>query len=168
MIKLLLSISLLLLVSNIQAEALYRSIDGNGNVHYSDVPLENAADVEKIKGLAEPASEDSLPFEMRRASSKFPITLYVADGCGSGCNLGREYLKKRGIPYAEKKLVTPEEIEVFKKNSGSNQVPVMHIGNDWLTGYLETSWSQALDTAGYPKNAPYVPKPAPPAEKPKN
>jgi glutaredoxin len=171
MTKLLLSITLLFLASNAQSAAFYRSIDENGNVQYSDVPQKNAADVEKLNTSGQPADEDTMPFETRRANSKFPVTLYVADNCGTGCTQGREYLKKRGIPYTEKKLVTPAEIETFKKDSGSDQVPVMHIGNDWLTGYLELSWSQALDAAGYPKNAPYnahIPvKTDSPAEKPK-
>ena len=168
MLKLLLSISLLFLGSNVQAADLYRSIDENGKVHYSDIPLNNAADVEKIKGPGEPAVDDELPFETRRANSKFPVTLYVADSCGSACNEAREYLQKRGIPFTEKKLVKQEEIDAFKKDSGSDIVPVMHIGKDWISGYLESVWSQALDTAGYPKNAPYRPKAAPPAEKPAN
>ena len=167
MIKLLLSVTLLLLVTNIQAEGFYRSIDENGKVHYSDTPLNNAADVEKIKGSAEPSAEDSQPYEMRRASSKFPVTLYFADGCGSACDQAREYLKKRGIPVTEKKLVTVEDIDAFKKATGADQVPAMHICTNWLTGFSEIVWSQALDTAGYPKNAPYIPKTTPPAEKPK-
>lgn len=168
MIKLLLSITLMLLVSNSQAEGFYRSIDENGNVHYSDTPLNNAADVEKIKGSADPSAEDSQPFEMRRASSKFPITLYVAESCGDGCSQARDLLKKRGIPFTTKNLITQEDIESFKKESGGYLVPAMHIGKDWVIGFIEGRWNSALNTAGYPKNAPYVPKTTPPTEKPKN
>ncbi len=155
MTKLIFSITLLFLVSSAHSAAFYRSIDENGNVQYSDIPQKNAADVEKISTTGQPDEDDTLPFETRRANSKFPVTLYVADNCGTGCTQGREYLKKRGIPFTEKKLVTPAEIEAFKKDSGSDQVPVMHIGTDWLIGYLELTWGQALDAAGYPKNAPY-------------
>lgn len=158
----------LLLVSNIQADTFYRSIDENGNVHYGDTPLKNAADVEKIKGSPEPSAEDSQPFEMRRATSKFPITLYVAGSCGDGCNQARELLKKRGIPFAEKNVVTQEDLESFKKESGGNFVPAMHIGKNWVVGFMESTWTSALDTAGYPKNAPYIPKSAPTTDKPKN
>jgi hypothetical protein len=168
MSKLLFSITLLLLVSNVQAGALYRSIDENGNVQYSDKPVPDAADTEKLNASFEPAQDDALPFEARRANSKFPVTLYVADSCGSSCTQGRDYLTKRGIPFTEKKLVTADDIEAFKKDSGGNQVPVMHIGTNWLTGFMESSWRLALDDAGYPKNAPYIAKTTPSAEKPKN
>jgi glutaredoxin len=166
--KLFLLITLLILASNVQAGALYRSIDENGNVQYSDKPVPNAADTERLNATFEPAQDDSLPFEARRANSKFPVTLYVADSCGSGCTQARDYLTKRGIPFTEKKLVTMEDIEAFKKDSGGNQIPVMHIGTNWLTGFMESSWRLVLDDAGYPKNAPYAPKSTPPADKQKN
>jgi hypothetical protein len=167
MIKLFISFALLIFVSNVQAGALYRSIDENGNVQYSDKPIPDAADTEKLNASFEPVAEDSLPFETRRANSKFPVTLYVADSCGSGCTEARDYLIKRGIPFTEKKLVTADDIEAFRKDSGGNQIPVMHLGTKWLTGFMESTWRLALDDAGYPKNAPYIRKVTPPAEKPK-
>jgi glutaredoxin len=169
--KLFLLASLIILASNAQAGSLYRSIDENGNVHYSDKPVPNAADTEKLNSMFEPVQDDTLSFETRRANAKFPVTLYVADSCGSGCTQARDYLSKRGIPFTEKKLVTQDDIEAFKKDSGGNQIPVMHIGTNWLTGFMESSWRLALDDAGYPQNAPYGSQPsaksAPSADKPK-
>jgi glutaredoxin len=153
--KLFLLITLLLLAGNAQAETYYRSIDGNGKVQYGDAPAKDAADTEKLNSMSVPSGDDSLPFETRRANAKFPVTLYVADSCGDGCTQAQEYLKKRGIPYTENKLVTAEDIAAFKKASGNDQIPVMHIGADWLIGFLESRWAQALDVAGYPKSAPY-------------
>jgi hypothetical protein len=169
--KLFLLVPLLILASNVEAGALYRSIDENGNVQYSDKPLPNAADTEKLNSMFEPVQDDTLSFETRRARTKFPVTLYVADSCGSGCSQARDYLTKRGIPFTEKKLVTPDDIEAFKKDSGGSQIPVMQLGTMWLTGYMESSWRLALDDAGYPKNAPYgsqtTEKSAPAADKQK-
>ena len=153
--QLFLPIILVLLTANVQAEEYYRSIDQNGKVQYGDAPAKDAADVEKITSKAKPSADDSLPFEIRRANLKFPVTLYVGDGCGNGCTQAHDFLKKRGIPFTEKNLVTAEDISAFKKESGSNQIPVIHIGTDWITGFLENRWSQALDAAGYPKSVPY-------------
>lgn len=163
---------LLLLAGNAQAEEYYRSIDSAGKVHYGDAPLMNA-DVEKLKTKAEPTPNDALPFEMNRAKEKFPVTLYVADGCGNACELAREYLNKRGIPYTETNLVTVDDMAAFKKASGGDLIPVMTVGKDiWIKGFLESLWRQELDKAGYPKTAPYrsrpAIKPAPAAETPKS
>jgi glutaredoxin len=167
-----LSIILVLLTANVQAEEYYRSIDQNGKVQYGDLPAKNAADIEIIQSKAEPSTDDSLPFETRRANLKFPVTLYVGEGCGNGCTQAHDFLKKRGIPFTEKNLVTALDIAAFKKESGSNQIPVIHIGTDWITGFLESRWTQALDVAGYPKNPPYGFNPpvksSPATEKPKN
>jgi len=151
---------LVLLSANVQAQEYYRSIDANGKVQYGDAPAKDAADVEKIKSKTVPDANDSLPFVTRRASLKFPVMLYVGDGCGEGCAQARDFLNKRGIPFTEKNLVSPDEITAFKKASKSDQVPVMHIGADWLQRFNERQWSQALDTAGYPPSAPYGYRPA--------
>ena len=179
--KLLLSITLLLLAYNISAETLYRSIDENGKIQYSDVPLKNAADTEKLKSVSEPAADDTLPFETRRANAKFPVTLFVSSNCGDPCSQARDYLKKRGIPFAERNLASADEIASFKKSSGGDQIPAMQVGTNWLIGFSEGQFGQALDTAGYPKTAPYgfhpgtksalpaaAPPAVPPAEKPKS
>lgn len=164
--------ALLLLCANAQADEYYRSIDANGKVQYGDAPAKNAADVEKLNSRAVPSPDDSLPYETRQANAKFPVTLYVADSCGIACSLARDFLKNHGIPFTEKNLVTAEEITAFKKASGSDQIPLMHIGDDWLSGFMESRWTRALDAAGYPKNVPYGFKPpvqsAPATEKPKS
>lgn len=162
-------IALLLLAGNVQAAEYYRSIDSKGKVHYGDKPLGDAADIEKLKVQPEPDPGNLLPFETRRAMEKFPVTLYVAESCGEACELARGYLNKRGIPFVEKSLATPEDINTFKKASGGDQIPALNVGKNWLKGYLESQWSQELDTAGYPKTAPYGVRPAvKPAAEPKS
>ena len=110
--------------------------------------------------MSVPQNDDTLPFETRRAHAKFPVTLYVTGNCGSACNMARDYLKKRGIPFAEKTIGAPEDVDAFRKASGGDQIPAMQVGTNWSIGFLEGQWSQALDTAGYPKTAPYGSRPA--------
>lgn len=164
---------LLLLAGGVGAEEYYRSIDAAGKVHYGDKPLPDAADIAKLDSLSVPVPDESLPFETRRAREKFPVTLYVAEGCGEPCNLARDYLNKRGIPFTEKNLTTIEEINAFKKASSGDQIPAVTIGKNWLVRFSESLWSNALDTAGYPQTAPYGFRPAvksaaPAAEKSKS
>lgn len=138
----------------------FRSIDGKGEVHYGDRPQAEANDIERLKSRADPAPGDVLPYATRRAQEQFPVTLYVADDCGSGCARAREYLNKRGIPYTEKNLLAPEEIEAFKQASGGNLIPALNVGSKWLQKFSEVPWAKELDAAGYPKVAPYGYRPA--------
>ena len=155
MYKLFLTIFLLCLISNALSEEYYRSVDRKGKVQYGDAPAKDATEVQTLNSRSAPKTDDSLPFEIARANAKFPVTLYVADGCGIGCAQAHDFLKKRGIPFTEKNLVTADDISAFKIASGGNQVPLMHIGSEWITGFLESRWAQALDTAGYPNHLPY-------------
>lgn len=158
--KYLLCIALALLAENIHAEDYYRSLDGNGKIVYGDKPLDDAADISKFKPQAEPIPEENLSFETRRAKERFPVTLYVAENCGKGCALARDYLNKRGIPFTEKNLSTFEEIEAFKKASGGDVIPTMNISTRWLKKFSLPLWAKELDDATYPKVAPYGSRPS--------
>jgi glutaredoxin len=156
----------LMLAGNAQAQ-LYRSIDKDGNVHYSDTPLQGSEDVAEVKVDKVPVADESLPYETRRAKENFPVTLYGFPDCGSACKMARDYLNKRGIPYSEKSLTTQEDIDAFRKDSGDSQMPAMSVGKTWVKGFLEERWAKELDIAGYPKAAgARPPKAEPPAQPP--
>ncbi len=151
------------LAANAQAE-LYRSVDSHGKVHYSDSPLPGTDDVEQLKLGAQPTPDDSLPYETQRAQKNFPVTLYIAPGCGAPCSDARSFLNKRGIPYTEHDLDTTEKVEAYRKDTGGLQIPSITIGNTRLTGFIDSTWNKELDFAGYPKSAPFRPRTAQPAQ----
>ena len=139
-----------------QAAGLYRWVDSAGAVHYSDVPSPEAEkmDARKFSGTVTPS--DDLPYETRRAQQNFPVTLYTGDGCGGICDQARNLLNKRGVPFSEKVLKTPQDFEDFKQLSGINgEGPVLGVGRNFLKGFLDTRWNSELDIAGYPKTASY-------------
>lgn len=152
----------LLAAMSAQAGELYRWVDAQGKVHYGDRPALDATQVEEKKLHTNASSDENLPYAARRARERFPVTLYVGEGCGSACDEARAYLNKRGIPFDEQKLVTKEEIDAFKAKSGSDQIPSLSVGKNFLIGYSSASWASELDVAGYPATAPYrAPKPTP-------
>jgi glutaredoxin len=155
----------LLILTNAHAE-LYRSIDSSGRVHYSDKPLAGAEDVTQVKADKAPTPDDSLPYETQRARQNFPVTLYSFPDCGPVCQEARDLLNKRGVPFTDKSLVTLEDIEAFSKASGDKSIPKLAVGKTWIRGFLAEQWNKELDIAGYPKTAPYRPRPAtvPPAQ----
>ena len=146
----------LFLSLNLQAAGLYRWVDSSGTVHYSDVPSPDAEkmDARKFSGTVTPS--DDLPYETRRAQQNFPVTLYTGEGCGDVCDQARNLLNKRGVPFSEKVLRTPQDIENFKQLSGINgEGPVLGVGRGFLKGFLDARWNSELDIAGYPKTASY-------------
>lgn len=142
------------------AGSLYRWVDAQGKVHYGDAP---PADAQQSERKQLPTSDDAdagLTYEMRRAKANFPVVLYVADNCAEGCSRARELLSRRGIPYAEKRLTTAEEVAAFKAASGSDNVPALAVGKSWVIGFHAEKWGQELDIAGYPKVAAWRPRQA--------
>ena len=112
------------------------------------------------------APNQDLTYEARLAQQNFPVTLYVADNCVDACNKARSFLNKRGIPFSEKPLKTLEEFDAFKKLSGSDSLPTLSVGKNFLKGFLDSQWNSELDIAGYPKTSAYrapAVQPAPPA-----
>src|SRR5512144_1751974 len=81
----------------------YRWVDKDGKVHFSDSPP--PADVkestQKRMGGGAVATAQ-MPFATQEAARRNPVILYTSSGCGELCAQGRALLAKRGIPYSER------------------------------------------------------------------
>lgn len=133
----------------------YRWKDKDGVVHYGDSPGSVEAEKLNINAPPEPdasAVEDAkITYGARDAARHFPVTIYVFKDCGAPCDQGRAYLRKRGVPFTEKMLATQEEFDAFRKRTGMGNLPVLEVGQTYREGFLQNSWSSALDEAGFPK-----------------
>jgi glutaredoxin len=159
-----------LTATDANAQQIFRIVGPDGRVTFSDKPPLDPgtkAAPAKVVGMPSSGSGDlsGLPFELRQAASRYPVTLYSAPGCGA-CASGRSMLMGRGIPFAERTVVTNEDIEALKRMGNASTLPVLTIGGQQLKGFGESEWSQFLDAAGYPKSsqlpASYTPAPARP------
>ena len=139
------------------AGEMFRWVDAEGKVHYTDQPPPASAKQVEEKKLSGSSIETSqLPFATQQAAKKYPVTLYVSD-CGEACNSARAHLSQRGIPFTAKNpQTTPADYEALKKLIGEAYVPVLVVGSSTSKGYEKGAWDAALDMAGYPQNA--VPK----------
>lgn len=147
--------ALLLLPALAQAQV-YRWVDDSGKVHYSDqAPPPSARNVEKKDTARRPGTEAAAQqsYALQQAVKNFPVTIYTSQDCGDPCKKGLDYLKKRGVPFTEKVVTTQAEIDAVTKLAGEPKVPVLAVGIVVYKEFLEQGWSEALDTAGYPKAA---------------
>lgn len=137
------------------AQQIYRIVQPDGRVTFTDTrPLEpnamgTAAPVASLAGTS--AAQAALPFELREAANRYPVTLYTAAGC-TPCGTGRAMLSARGIPFSEKIVSSNEDVEALKR-LGAGTVPFLTIGAQQLKGFSEVEWAQFLDAAGYPKTS---------------
>ena len=131
---------------------MYKWVDAQGKVHFSDKPPPATAKQVQNKGdIASSApSIVNLPPELTAAVKKNPVTLYTTTGCGP-CNSARTFLKSNGVPFSEKTVTSNEDIAKLKQVSGDNQLPEMIINKSKFQGYEVIEWREALSAAGYPE-----------------
>lgn len=143
----------LLLASTCVNAQTYRWIDDKGRVQFGDAPPASAKAVTKTGAKPEGAAEapPQLPFEVLQAQKDFPVTLYSAPICKQPCDMARAALNKRGVPFTEVQVWTPETLQQLKSKAGSDTVPALMVGRSALSGFDQARYDGLLDSAGYPK-----------------
>lgn len=149
------------MLGNSAAQALYRWVDKNGKVQYSDMPPPSDVKNSQQKRLGDNLIEqDTLSYALKIAVQNNPVTLY-ANNCGSGCDQARALLNKRGIPFVDRDPQKDEEAaKALVALVGALDVPTITIGSTKLSGFTEDAWNSALDSARYPRNSPPPRSPA--------
>jgi glutaredoxin len=127
----------------------YRWIDESGRVQYGDAPPPGAKNVQK-KDLRGAAGGAPAPYALERAMKNAPVTLYSHPDCKSPCQLARDVLNKRGVPFKETVVMDEKLLAELKSVSGGEQVPVLVVGRVVETTISAEAYNGALDTAGYP------------------
>ena len=147
-----------MLVAATAGAQMYRWVDKDGKVHYTDTPPPDAAkSAQKRTTAPAPTSAGpAAPYAVQQAAKNFPVVVYTSSSCGQPCADGKALLAARGVPYRE--IAVGEESgmskEEMKKATGSDGVPVMMVGRSATRGFEPEMWHNALDAGGYPRSAP--------------
>lgn len=137
------------------AQGIYRIVGPDGRVTFSDKPPtsnEKATALSPSGRSSEGGVTSELPFELREAMNRYPVTLYSGKNC-EPCNVARSLLNSRGIPHTERTVTTSQDVEALKRMGIEATVPTVTIGGQRLKGFSESEWSDFLDAAGYPKTS---------------
>jgi glutaredoxin len=137
-------------MSTTSPHVLFRWNDFNGQINYGDRPPPDAQNVIRIDLMTIGENTQSLlPYLVRRAASNFPVMLFTSKNCPP-CVTARDFLNKRGIPFAERTLQTADDSMEFKRLTGAEGVPVATLGTKPLIAFDPDEWNNALDATGYP------------------
>ncbi|WP_390343385.1 glutaredoxin family protein [Variovorax boronicumulans] len=163
----LIGLVLVLSTASVLAQAVYRQVDKNGKVTFSDQPpvVTNAPTGGPQPAGANAPANSGLPYELRQVAQRYPVTLYSGEGCGP-CNEARTLLTTRGIPFEERTIKSNEDVDALQRLSGQNALPLLTVGSQQLKGFSDVEWSRYLDAAGYPKSNSLPPGYRPPAARP--
>ena len=137
------------------AQPIYRIVGPDGRVSFSDKPparAEKATTLGPGGRSSDNVNTSNLPFEIRDAVNKYPVTLYTANDCAP-CNAARAMLNLRGVPHVERTITNTQDVEALKRLGMEASFPILTIGAQRLRGYTEAEWSDYLDSTGYPKTS---------------
>jgi glutaredoxin len=149
------------------AFAQFKVVAPDGSVTYTDrPPADSQGRPARLDPVRTPTSDAvALPFALREASRKFPVTLYTVANCAP-CDRGRELLRQRGVPFSERRSESEADRAAWINLIGSLDAPALTIGSQVLRAFSADSWNSYLDTAGYPNEsrlpANYQPPPVVP------
>jgi glutaredoxin len=157
-------------VSDACAQQIFKITGPDGRVTFSDKPPADPgikSEAAKVVTLNADGTSGlgALPFELRQAAQRYPVTIYTSPGCGT-CAQGRSFLSSRGIPFSEKTIATKEDGDALMRLAGTQNVPLLTIGGQQLKGFSDSEWAQFLDAAGYPKTSQLPSSYVPPAAQP--
>jgi len=148
----------------------YRWLDEKGGVHYTDTPPPPTAKETQKKNLKANAVGAQENYDLSQAAKSSPVTLYTHPACKELCQMARDVLNKRGIPFTEVSATDEAKLNELRRVSGAIGVPVMIVGRQVQTSPSGDAYNQALDLAGYPKAGVVLPRrqAAPPPSPPAN
>jgi glutaredoxin len=134
------------------AVAQYKIVGPDGRVTYTDKPP-TAAEMRSSGGAAAASGDGgALPYEVRKASGRYPVTLYATKSC-EPCDSARKALRGRGVPFSEYTIDSAADVALLQSRFGDQNLPVITIGTQTLKGYRGSDIDSYLDVAGYPKQA---------------
>lgn len=147
-------LALLVGIASAQVQQVYRYIDADGRVVYSDKPPPPTARDPQAKRIGNNSIETSeLSYAVQQAQERFPVTLYTF-ACGVVCDTAEGVLNKRGVPHSVVDVSLGDGAERLKRLSGGLDAPTVQVGDQYSTGFNEGKWQAMLTDAGYPKTPP--------------
>lgn len=136
----------------------YRWLDEQGRVHYTDTPPPPTARSVEKKKLKTNAIGSQPNYDLSQAMKTSPVTLYSHPDCKEACQIARDVLNKRGVPFSEVSATDTEKLDQLRRVSGTTSVPVLVVGRQVETSASADAYNQALDLAGYPKPGVVAPR----------
>jgi len=131
---------------------MYKWIDENGNVHYTDSPPPGKKVKKldlKINSITGPGVVSTIGKQSPQspAAGTAKVKLYTTTWCGY-CKRAKAYLQARGTSFQEIDVETSAQGQREFQALGGRGVPVILVGNQRMDGYSEGTLAGMLKQAG--------------------
>jgi len=134
---LILTISLLLSSSVSYAE-IYKWVDANGKVHFSD---QKSASFKSEELTLEINTYTNVAVDKSIYNVGPKVVMYSTNSCGY-CKKARKYFNKNNISYTDYNIEKNAQAKRRFKKMGARGVPVILVGNKRLNGFSERGFKR--------------------------
>lgn len=130
------------------AGELYRWVDEQGTVHFSDrapdegaerIELEPINSVTPVKALE--ASDAASRADERGQAAGGRVTMYSTSWCGY-CKQARQYFRAEGIPFTEHDIEASARARRAYDRLGGGGVPLLEVGTRTMNGFSVDSFER--------------------------
>ena len=136
--------TLLLVVGSSFAE-IYRWVDEEGQVHFSDQKPDNEnfkeVQIEDKVGSYQDISYSTYKPEATKTSSKNEVVMLSASWCGY-CKKAETYFKKNKVRYTSYDIEKSSKGKRLYKQLGARGVPVILVGTKRMNGFSESGFER--------------------------
>jgi glutaredoxin len=131
-----------------EAQQVYRWVDGNGRVQYSDKPPPGVKAAAVQSRISSYSGTPTVTGSASAGATRPEVKMYVTDWC-TYCKQARTYFQRNGIRYTELDVEKSAAAGAEYKRLQGRGVPVILVGTQRMNGYSEDRLAQMLKAAGY-------------------
>ncbi len=130
---------ILLLPITVGAE-IYKTVDENGRIIFTDKPTAKAEQVEvdtdanTADGLSDSAYSKANDIKSKKPTKQESVVMYATSWCGV-CKNARSYMQSNGIKFKEFDIEANDTAHSKYKKLGGKGVPLITVGNNKMSGF---------------------------------
>lgn len=119
------------MIPRLATPEIYRWVDENGKVHFSDKPSRaHSSEVVKLRiNTYKAVTYDTSNIDVGKS-----VVMYSASWCGV-CKRARRYFEQKGIRFTEYDVETSAKGKAGYRQLGAKGVPVILVGNRRMNGF---------------------------------
>ena len=119
---------------------IYKTVDENGRVIFTDKPTAKAEqvevniDVNTADALSDSAYSKANDIKSKKTTKQKSVVMYSTSWCGV-CKNARSYMQSKGIKFKEFNIETNDTAHNKYKKLGGKGVPLITVGNNKMSGF---------------------------------
>ena len=119
-----------LLATSTAVAGVYKWVDENGKVHFSDTPMSANAQPLKLKSV------NSVSFTQVNSSHGQQLTIYTAEWCGY-CTKAKNFMRRENIAFREFDIEKSREGKMRYKQFNVKSIPLFTLNKERMAGFSE-------------------------------